>query len=103
MREGWYAADEAMCYHCGAVRRWRECGCDCETCGSRSVRTYTRVVRTRSDVDRFVFFVRDGETWVREWRGKFSYLHNSKDSSSANAFVDSVGQICADVKVQDVD
>jgi len=101
--EGWSSAVEQMCYHCGAVRGWRACACDCETCGVRSVRTYTRVGRAQGELGRFVFFVRDGELWVREWRGGVALRSDGGRWSGADGSVDSVGRQFVDVKVQYVD
>lgn len=101
--EGWYCALEQMCYHCGAVRGWRACDCDCETCGVRSVRTYTRVVRAQSELGRFVFFGRGGETWVREWCGELSFRCDCVGCDGANGSANSVGRLYVDVKVQYVD
>lgn len=65
----WISTMEKLCYHCGTVKGWGKCECDCETCGARSVRSFTRLVRCQSDVERFVFWKRGDEILVREWRG----------------------------------
>jgi hypothetical protein len=72
----WISTVQEMCYHCGAVR-WREkkFHCRCETCGVRRVRCYTRFVMKQSEVDRFCFFTREREIWVREWKGKCFLLY----------------------------
>lgn len=77
----WVGAVEEMCYHCGTIRGWGRCECGCETCGVRRVRTFTRLVRSQGDVERFVFFKKGGEMWVREWKGR----------------------LCVDMKVENLD
>jgi len=79
----WTSKTETMCFHCGKVKAWTNCNCDCESCGGSVVRTYTRLVRHQSDLEKFVFFRKDGETWVREWRG-MSDLSFGDTSGSAD-------------------
>lgn len=69
----WTSNKEAMCFHCGKVKAWAMCNCDCESCGESVVRTYTRIVRNQSELGKFVFFANNGETWVREWHGMFDF------------------------------
>lgn len=68
------------------------------------MRTYTRLVRHQSDVERFVFFRRNGETWAREWTGQSFLLdHPAFDMFGANCFFDYSGRLCVDMKVENLD
>lgn len=57
-RNEWVSAIREMCMHCGSVRGWGECNCRCDSCGCRSVRTYTRYLNNSMECRRFLF-VRD--------------------------------------------
>src|SRR5579871_4044940 len=41
----WTSKTEVICFHCGKVKAWNKCDCDCESCGESLVKTYTRLVR----------------------------------------------------------
>ncbi|KAF2187230.1 hypothetical protein K469DRAFT_109971 [Zopfia rhizophila CBS 207.26] len=55
-RNGWVSKMEEMCMHCGAVKVWKECGCKCNSCGVRIVRTYTRYLNNEVECKRFFFW-----------------------------------------------
>lgn len=38
----WVAENNTMCMHCGAVKEWKQCKCNCDTCWNKPVITYTR-------------------------------------------------------------
>lgn len=38
----WVANDNNMCMHCGAVKEWKPCDCNCDSCWFKPVTTYTR-------------------------------------------------------------
>lgn len=60
-RNEWVSQTEEMCMHCGAVQQWGKCECDCDSCGSRAVRTYTRYLNNNHECKKFVFW-RDAAT-----------------------------------------
>ncbi len=63
----WVSRMEAMCMHCGSVQAWGGCRCECESCGVREVRTYTRFLDNERECKTFAFFRKEGgELWVRE-------------------------------------
>ena len=98
----WTSKTETMCFHCGKVKAWTKCNCDCESCGESAVRTYTRLVRQQRDLGRFVFFRKDGDTWVREWRDK-SGLFLGETSDDADIVRAEEGPLCVDVRVENLD
>jgi hypothetical protein len=98
----WTSKKEIMCFHCGKVKGWTKCNCDCESCGESVVRTYTRLVQHQSDLGRFVFFRRDKDTWVREWRGR-SDLFLGKTLDDADIVRAGEGCLCVDVRVESFD
>jgi hypothetical protein len=55
----WVSHMDVMCMHCGAVQRWEKCDCRCDSCSTRSVRTYTRYLNNERECRRFLFW-RDG-------------------------------------------
>jgi hypothetical protein len=91
----WTSKMEIICFHCGKVKAWTKCNCDCESCGESIVRTYTRLVRHQSDLGKFVFFRKDGDTWVREWRRE-----TLDDTDIVRA---GKGRLCVDVRVESLD
>ena len=93
----WTSKTEMICFHCGKVKAWTKCDCDCESCGERVVRTYTRLVRHQSDLGKFVFFRKDGDTWVREWRGMPDLIRD------ADIVCAGKGHLCVDVRVESLD
>jgi len=75
----WVSRKREMCMHCGVVRGWAACDCRCDSCGVRTVRTYTRYLNNNTECRRFLFWrqgmtegdapfkdVEDGQLFVRE-------------------------------------
>lgn len=82
-RNEWVSQKNEMCMHCGAVQRWIKCGCTCDSCSFRSVRTYTRYLNNDKECKEFKFGRnrvdgnQDGQLWVQEtcWNpGEFAML-----------------------------
>jgi len=44
-RTAMYTQEETLCLHCGTFRSRSGCTCDCDSCGTRAVKTYARVER----------------------------------------------------------
>lgn len=98
----WTSKTEIICFHCGKVKAWAKCSCDCESCGESVVRTYTRLVQHQSDLGKFVFFKKDGDTWVREWRDMSRlFLRDSLEDVDIACAVK--GRLCVDVQVESLD
>jgi len=80
---GWLSKLECVCMHCGNVKvprhsrisgypiRNSTCICDCDTCGSREIRTYVQdVLKDQNRRCKSVIWKdAKGETWAREWIG----------------------------------
>jgi hypothetical protein len=74
----WTSHMDEMCMHCGAVQSWAKCGCDCDSCAMRLVRTYTRYLNNKNECRTFLFWKErvdnainsqddiNGRLWVRE-------------------------------------
>lgn len=60
-RNEWISTMKDMCMHCGSVRGWSDCSCQCGSCGIRSVRVYTRYLNNKVECKRFWFW-RNTET-----------------------------------------
>lgn len=58
-RNEWTSHMDDMCMHCGAIQTWGKCGCDCDSCATRPVRTYTRYLNNKWECRRFLFW-KDG-------------------------------------------
>ena len=68
-RNEWVSRRRKMCMHCGVVRGWGECHCQCGSCGIRTVRTYTRYLNNSMECRRFLF-------WRQDVREESATLHN---------------------------
>jgi hypothetical protein len=55
-RNEWVSSMREMCMHCGSVRGWGVCICKCDSCWTRSVRTYTRYLNNKFQCRRFLFW-----------------------------------------------
>lgn len=55
-RNEWVSRRREMCIHCGVVQGWDQCDCRCDSCGIRTVRTYTRYLNNKVECRRFVFW-----------------------------------------------
>lgn len=75
-RNEWVSHKRDMCMHCGAIQGWADCNCDCNSCGVRRVRTYTRYLNNAKECRRFWF-----------WRDGTSARKNKEDSTSGDLFV----------------
>lgn len=64
-RNEWVSSIREMCMHCGTVKGWGDCKCNCDSCGSRRVRTYTRYLNNKIECKRFLFW-RDASTSMTE-------------------------------------
>jgi hypothetical protein len=84
-RNEWSSDLKRMCMHAGCIQGWSECDCDCDSCGYRMVRTYTRYLDNKSECKRFQFWRNldagessdpsekvKGRLYVKEtcWKGK---------------------------------
>ena len=98
----WTSKTEVICFHCGKVKAWNKCDCDCESCGESLVKTYTRLVRHQSELGKFVFFRKDGDTWVQEWRG-MSDLCLKEVFEDVDTTFAGEGRLCVDVRVESLD
>jgi hypothetical protein len=90
-RNEWVSDLKRICMHDGIIQGWAECDCDCDSCGYRTVRTYTRYLNNNVQCRRFTFW-RDldagesddpqenskGRLYVKEtcWHGKSSAKGN---------------------------
>jgi hypothetical protein len=54
-RNEWTSPINDMCMHCGAIQRWKDCDCSCDSCAIRPVRTYTRYLSNEKECRRFQF------------------------------------------------
>lgn len=55
-RSGWISSIERMCMHGGCIQAWRNCECNCDSCGYKMVRTYTRYVNNSTQSIQFRFW-----------------------------------------------
>lgn len=58
-RNEWVSRLERMCMHCGSIKGWRVCMCECQSCGTREVRAYTRYLDNKRECRTFAFWRRD--------------------------------------------
>jgi len=65
-RNEWVSKRRTMCMHCGTVCGWGECNCRCDSCGTRTVRTYTRYLNNNSECRRFIFWRKDTKGEARD-------------------------------------
>lgn len=71
-RNEWVSHRDDMCMHCGAVRGWQKCGCNCDSCFFKPVKTYTRYLNNDRECKEFKFWRaranrgQHGQLWVRE-------------------------------------
>jgi hypothetical protein len=56
-RNEWTSHMEDICIHCGAIQHWEKCGCRCDSCHIRPVRTYTRYLNNARECRRFWFWL----------------------------------------------
>lgn len=57
-RNEWVYSLEEMCMHCGAMRAWTKCDCQCDSCSFRTVTAYTRYLNNNTECRNFVFYRR---------------------------------------------
>lgn len=55
-RNEWTSDVKRMCMHDGCIQGWSNCNCDCDSCGYRMVRTYTRYLNNETECRRFQFW-----------------------------------------------
>jgi hypothetical protein len=62
-KNGWVSQLETMCMHCGSIQSWNRCSCECDSCGLREIRTFTRFLNNQKECKAFSFQAsNDGET-----------------------------------------
>lgn len=68
-RNEWVSDVKKMCMHDGCIQGWRDCNCDCRSCGYKMVRTYTRYLNNEVECRSFHFGRRAaGRPYVQEAR-----------------------------------
>jgi len=55
-RNEWVSDVRKMCMHDGCIQGWSSCSCDCDSCGYRMIRTYTRYLNNSIECKRFQFW-----------------------------------------------
>lgn len=55
----WVSEPRRMCMHDGCIDGWRECRCQCDSCGYQMVRTYTRYLNNCVEYNKGFWFFRD--------------------------------------------
>jgi hypothetical protein len=55
-RNEWVSDVKRMCMHNGCIQGWGDCGCDCDSCGYQTIRTYTRYLNNNTECKRFQFW-----------------------------------------------
>lgn len=52
----WIANRHHMCMHCGVVKEWRQCDCNCDSCWYKPVTAYTRYLNNAEEFKEVRFF-----------------------------------------------
>jgi hypothetical protein len=55
-RNEWISDVKRMCMHGSCIQGWSECDCECDSCGYRMIRTYTRYLNNNTECKRFQFW-----------------------------------------------
>lgn len=55
-RNEWVSDIKRICMHEGCISGWKDCKCDCDSCGYKMVRTYTRYLNNKTECKQFAFW-----------------------------------------------
>lgn len=77
-RNEWASRRRKMCIHCGTIQGWGLCTCKCDSCGTRTVRTYMRYLNNNTECRQFMFW--RNEENEAERRGKLMVKETCWDS-----------------------
>lgn len=51
----WKSRAEDMCMHCGSIKAWFGCSCQCDSCGYAEIQTFTRFLNNERECRKFSF------------------------------------------------
>ncbi|KAF2112638.1 hypothetical protein BDV96DRAFT_153970 [Lophiotrema nucula] len=84
-RNEWVSCIRQLCVHCGEIKGWVPCSCECESCGTRTLWTYTRYLNNNKECKTYKF-----------WRRNEASTDSVKDSLPGSLFVRET--VCEDGK-----
>jgi hypothetical protein len=77
-RNEWLSHMDSMCMHCGKVKSWDPCTCDCKTCLSRELRVYVRYLDNEDECRAFKFW--------RDAQGRLKVEERCRTSDGSRKF-----------------